>query len=568
MKKFLFAVAATMMLLSGCYDDTALVELLDKHGDLIENLQSQCEDQNTNITTLQSLVNALQNSDYATGCTPVKEDGKLVGFTITFSKSEPVTINLGEGQPGATPVIGVKQEGDVYYWTVDGEYLKDDTGNKVQASSKDGVTPKLKVEEGYWFVSYDNGESWEKYSEATGAAGEKGDKGDKGDSMFKEVTADESYIYITLANDQKITLPLATGEAAGPTTIELTQITAGSATWAGKIAVDAGELPFAKVTVYYSDEESFNIHNANSCSATRFAEDGTFTVVADDLTPGATYNYCVVTEVKDEKFYGSIYSFKAEAGAEEPALTIEGKQWSFFWEAMGVTALIDLGATEEGTLIFAYDGSVMGMEGFIAYISGNYKHEVTDSTSGIIKFIDPMDPSGSEVVITYTGLTEKTVLVSNAAPFALENCQLTLVENNYVIDGGGSVEPEEPEEPELTLSVEGKQWSFFWEAMGVTAIIDLGATEEGILVFGVDAAAFGGEGYAAYASGNYTLEVTDATSGTIKFVDPMDPSGSEVVVTYTKLTDNTVLMSNAAPFALENCQLTLVEENVYIQPMM
>ena len=97
---------------------------------------------------------------------------------------------------------------------------------------------------------------------------------------------------------------------------------------------------------------------------------------------------------------------------------------------------------------------------------------------------------------------------------------------------------------------------------------DLGATEEGILVFGVDAAAFGGEGFAAYTSGNYTLEVTDATSGTIKFVDPMDPSGSEVVVTYTKLTDNTVLLSNAAPFALENCQLTLVEENVYIQPMM
>jgi hypothetical protein len=60
--------------------------------------------------------------------------------------------------------------------------------------------PQLKIEEGYWYVSYDNGVTWTQLGKATGEDGEKGDKGDTGDSMFQSVTQDENYVYFTLAD--------------------------------------------------------------------------------------------------------------------------------------------------------------------------------------------------------------------------------------------------------------------------------------------------------------------------------------------------------------------------------
>ena len=62
---------------------------------------------NTNITSLQLIVEALQGNDYVTGVTPVVENGKTIGYTITFIKSGPVTIYHGkDGQQGTAPVIG------------------------------------------------------------------------------------------------------------------------------------------------------------------------------------------------------------------------------------------------------------------------------------------------------------------------------------------------------------------------------------------------------------------------------------------------------------------------------
>ena len=54
---------------------------------------------NTNISSLQTIVTALQNNDYVTGATPLMKDGKEIGYTITFSKSNPITIYHGKDGP-------------------------------------------------------------------------------------------------------------------------------------------------------------------------------------------------------------------------------------------------------------------------------------------------------------------------------------------------------------------------------------------------------------------------------------------------------------------------------------
>ena len=74
-------------------------------------------------------------------------------------------------------------------------------------TGKDGITPLLKIENDYWFISYDEGVTWQQEGKAKGDQGEqgiqgevgpRGEKGDKGDSMFQAVTQDSNFVYLTL----------------------------------------------------------------------------------------------------------------------------------------------------------------------------------------------------------------------------------------------------------------------------------------------------------------------------------------------------------------------------------
>ena len=238
-KRQLLSLLICALLLFGCsksYDDSALRNDLDDLANRVAKLEELCKQINTNISSLQTIVTALQNSDYITSVTPITKDGKTVGYTITFAKSNSITIYNGtdgkdgvdgsdgeDGKDGVAPTIGVKQDTDgVYYWTLNGDWLTDDKGNKIKAkgtdgkdgvdgsgggdgtNGKDGVTPKLEIREGYWWISYDNGTNWTQLGKATG---EDGTDGKDGSSIFKSVTEDDKNVYFTLADDTIITVP-------------------------------------------------------------------------------------------------------------------------------------------------------------------------------------------------------------------------------------------------------------------------------------------------------------------------------------------------------------------------
>ena len=201
------------LMVTGCYDDSALLGQIGKHDEQLKDhesrlkeLETLCNRQNTNIESLQAIVTALQDKDYVTNVAPINEGDKVLGYTITFSKSGAVTIY--NGKDGYVPVMGVKQEESdgQWYWTVDGEWLLDSKGDKVRASALDGedgepgtpgqsgVTPILKIVDGYWYVSYDGGKTWEE--ETLGQA-----TGGKGDSMFEKVEYDDEHLYITMVSN-------------------------------------------------------------------------------------------------------------------------------------------------------------------------------------------------------------------------------------------------------------------------------------------------------------------------------------------------------------------------------
>ena len=205
-----------VLLLLGCsdkYDDSALRNDLNDLENRVAKLEDLCKQMNTNISSLQTIVTALQNNVYVTGTTPLMKDGKEIGYTITFSKGNPITIYHGkdgqDGEDGITPTISVKKDTDgVYYWTLNGEFIMVD-GGKIQAEGKDGTngtngtTPQFKIENDYWFVSYDNGANWTQLGKATG------EDGIGGDSMFSGVDYKTStdYVIFTLADGTQIKLP-------------------------------------------------------------------------------------------------------------------------------------------------------------------------------------------------------------------------------------------------------------------------------------------------------------------------------------------------------------------------
>ncbi len=201
MKKHLLLLAAFLIGLVSCqYDDESLWKAVDNLDKRVTALEELCNNMNENILSLQTIVNALQQKDLIESVIELPDNG---GYTINFTSGKFINIYNGEdGEDGATPIISVKQDSDgIYYWTVNGQWLIVG-GRKIKAigtdgvdgeSGEDGVTPRLKIEEGYWYISYDNEVSWEQLGKAT--------------NVFKSVTEDAKNVYFTLADDSIITIP-------------------------------------------------------------------------------------------------------------------------------------------------------------------------------------------------------------------------------------------------------------------------------------------------------------------------------------------------------------------------
>ncbi|WP_418409117.1 leucine-rich repeat protein [Alistipes ihumii] len=271
MKRLFALFAATSLLfVSGCskYDDSALTGRVDDLENRVDQLEQLCKQMNTNISSLRTLVEAVQQNDYVTSVTPVSEDGKTIGYTITFGKSNPITIYHGKdgekGDAGATgndghaPVIGVKQDTDgIYYWTLDGEWFTDDSGRKIKAEGTDGkdgnngqdgkpgedgrpggngITPLLKIENDRWLLSMDEGKTWDDIGPATG---------EDGDSMFESVTEDNENAYFKLTDGSTITIPKKQG-ARFSIQFDKTEIA----------ALQAGDIITVKYTITGATEQT------------------------------------------------------------------------------------------------------------------------------------------------------------------------------------------------------------------------------------------------------------------------------------------------------------------------
>lgn len=223
------------------FDDSDIWDKLNDHEYRIAYLEEVCNKMNADIVNLQTIVTALETNDNIVNASPL-QDGS--GYVLIFKSGKSIIINHGkdgvdgtngkdgaDGKDGVTPNISVMKDVDgIYYWTINGEWLLIN-GEKVRASAidgadgkdgvdgtdgidgingKDGITPQFKIENNYWYISYDNGASWEILGKATGSNGLDGINGTDGDSMFKRVYVEDGYVCFELNDNANtiIRLPL------------------------------------------------------------------------------------------------------------------------------------------------------------------------------------------------------------------------------------------------------------------------------------------------------------------------------------------------------------------------
>lgn len=193
-----FLSVLALLLPAGCTNEIESdLNVLERR---IEKLETRCQEINTTLQGLRTIMENLQEYDFLTSVEPITENGEIIGYVLRFTHSDPVM--LYNGIDAATPVLGVaKGEDGVWYWTVQNPsdpepvFLTDDFGVRIPTSA---LSPQLKIEDGYWWVTYDNGELWRNLGKATG---------EDGKSFFESVTDMGTYVQFEMVNGSIIKIP-------------------------------------------------------------------------------------------------------------------------------------------------------------------------------------------------------------------------------------------------------------------------------------------------------------------------------------------------------------------------
>ena len=153
-----------LLLLSGCTE--MFRTELDETNAKLKALQELAASVNNDLTTLNEIVSRLDDKHTIDPASLVqKEDG----YEVSFRDGKKIYLHFGvDGVDGETLIpLGVRREEDgLYYWTVDGNWLRNADGSLMRAGAtdgKNGIVPRTKIEDGKWMISVDNGKTYTEF---------------------------------------------------------------------------------------------------------------------------------------------------------------------------------------------------------------------------------------------------------------------------------------------------------------------------------------------------------------------------------------------------------------------
>ena len=185
----------------------------------IDSIHRQVEEMNLGLTSLQGIVSQMAANGYIINVEEFQEEERggykfyfrTVNADGTVDDSQSVTLYSGvdgkDGKDAAPFVLGAmrdEEDGRWYWYDVQGEdWMYGLDGSRFLVDGKDGEdgkTPTLDIEDGYWIISWDGGETWETTEWKA--------RGDNAKEIFSKVDVLDDRIELTLAADSTvITLP-------------------------------------------------------------------------------------------------------------------------------------------------------------------------------------------------------------------------------------------------------------------------------------------------------------------------------------------------------------------------
>ena len=159
MKKFLKQIipgVLGVLLCTGCdsYDDSSLWGKVNEIDDRVTALETLCGRLNTEITSIRTILDAIQANDQIKSVIPIHDlAGQEIGYEIEFVNTGKIIIYHGQdgkdgingengtdGVDGQTPIVSIASDTDgILYWTINGQWLLDYEGNKIKAEGRDGT---------------------------------------------------------------------------------------------------------------------------------------------------------------------------------------------------------------------------------------------------------------------------------------------------------------------------------------------------------------------------------------------------------------------------------------------
>ena len=460
------------------YDDEEIWSKVNDHEARISALEDWQKQVNNNITALQELLNT---QDYITKVSPLVENGVEVGYTIEFAKSEPITLYHGKkgesGDAGNTPIISLTKEKDGnWYWTLNGELMKDEKGNPIRANGLDGKdgedgkdgadgedgkdghngstgatgpagrpapTPQVSlgsklsadanianednVEATAVYLSVDGGSTWYRIS------GEKGSSGSAGeDNQGITITLGTDYVTFTLEDGQSFKVPYY-GEGSTETTNGFYLLSSeeyeGTETYTEN---DPVSIMITAPTVYYSYQLYFHY-------PTGVQKDDISNLIAEIVTQssddqaGNEENF-VTTRSGDDKKLG-VFVEKTVNGSDDYYINVKFKGMQ-----SGETYIIRATLTTHEGNTYITTRAIRFMEkmkiGDILYSDGSYSTTyISGKTAiGIIFSLDPNRIGEAEkAALAAKGITEPTGLA-----IALKDASLSGNKNYYTDNPSGT----------------------------------------------------------------------------------------------------------------------------------
>ena len=194
--KTLLLVGMTPFLLSSLTSCTDYQDEIDALDVRVTYLESLVKALNTDLASPKTITDALKDADYITNVTK----NAAGDWVINFYKNGPIVIH--NGIDATMPRITVEQDptDGNYYWKLNGDWLTTDgtpNGPRVKANGKDGtngkdgkdgVTPQVRITDGYWEISTDGGVTWVRTgTPAQGKDGKDGQDGQDGQDANKIV---------------------------------------------------------------------------------------------------------------------------------------------------------------------------------------------------------------------------------------------------------------------------------------------------------------------------------------------------------------------------------------------